>query len=67
MLDEARAVGAIQPYRRETASTSKPDKVRRCLLARTSAEPVTMEARNYGLARHYDPVYRVGLLHGRLC
>lgn len=39
----------------KTASTSKPDKVRRCLLALTSAQTVTMEARNYGLARHYDP------------
>lgn len=39
MLDEARAVGAeFNRIAGENCSTSKPDKVRRCLLARTSAQ-----------------------------
>ncbi|MFP1454159.1 hypothetical protein ACLB1O_03605 [Escherichia coli] len=40
MLDEARAVEQeFEPYGRETASTSKPDKALRYPLALTSAQP----------------------------
>lgn len=57
MLDEARAVGAgIQPYRRGKLSLLKPGKARRYPAgANFGADQVTMEARNYGLVRHYDP------------
>ncbi|XPE25368.1 ethanolamine ammonia-lyase subunit EutB [Shigella sonnei] len=61
MLDEARAVGADitriageKPLNFRNRTRLGAIRWRELL----GADQVTMEARNYGLARHYDPFYR---------
>ncbi len=58
MLDEARAVGRSSTASPgKTACTLKPGRVCAVGWRELWCRPVTMEARNYGLARHYDPFW----------